>query len=110
MKMLMIGLGLAAGLSLTGCVQPTGAAITTGGCGGLVIDHVAPAAFDVDNTVKCEKMGTATCKGIVLFTTGNNSVQRAMENGGIKKVHHVDVEVFNLLNIYSTATTIVWGE
>ena len=33
-----------------------------------------------------------------------------MENGGIKKVHHVDVEMFNIFNIYSTATTIVWGE
>ena len=110
MKKLMIGLGLAAGLSLTGCVQPTGAAITTGGCGGLVIDHVAPATYDVDNAVKCEKKGTATCKGIVLFTTGDNSVQKAMENGGIKKVHHVDVEMFDIFNIYSTATTIVWGE
>ena len=110
MKKLMIGLGLAAGLSLTGCVQPTGAAITTGACGGLVIDHVAPAAFDVDNAVKAEKKGTATCKGIVLFTTGDNSVQKAMENGGIKKVHHVDYKVKNILGIIGSTSTIVWGE
>ena len=110
MKKLMIGLGLAAGLSLTGCVQPTGAAITTGGFGGLVIDHVAPATFDIDNAVKADKCGKATCKGIVFFSTGDNSVKAAMENGGIKKIHHVDVEMFNIFNIYSTATTIVWGE
>ena len=54
MKKLMIGLGLAAGLSLTGCVAPQGAAITTGGCGGIVLDHVAPATFDIDNAVKAE--------------------------------------------------------
>ena len=57
-----------------------------------------------------DKCGKATCKGIVFFSTGDNSIQAAMNNGGIKKIHHVDVDVFNILNLYSTATTIVWGE
>ena len=110
MKKLMIGLGLAASLSFAGCAFPSGAAITTGEACGIIVDHVAPAAFDIDNTVKAEKCGKATCKGIVCFTTGDNSIKAAMENGGIKKIHHVDIDMFNILNIYSTATTIVWGE
>ena len=33
-----------------------------------------------------------------------------MDNGGITKIHHIDYKVFNIFNIYSKATTIVWGE
>lgn len=110
MKKLMFGLGVAAACALTGCVAPQGASITTGAMGGIVDDHVAPAGFNIDNDVKAVKCGKATCKGIILYTTGDNSIKKAMDNGGIKKIHHVDVEVFNILNIYSKATTIVWGE
>ena len=33
-----------------------------------------------------------------------------MENGGIKKIHHVDYKVKNILGIVGSTTTIVWGE
>ena len=33
-----------------------------------------------------------------------------MENGGIKKIHHVDFDVMNIFSIYSKVTTIVYGE
>ena len=110
MKTLLACLSLAAALALSGCVQPTGAAITTGGFGGIVTDHVAPASFEIDNSVQPLRCGRATCKGILFFTTGDNSIQMAMRNGGIRKIHHIDVQVQNILCIYSTATTIVWGE
>ena len=110
MKKVLFGLGLAASLALTGCVQPTGAAITTGGFGGIVTDHVAPASFEIDNGVQPLKFGKARCKGILFFTSGDNSVQAAMQNGNIRKIHHIDVEITNIFNIYSSATTIVWGE
>ena len=110
MKKLMIGLGACAAIALTGCVAPVGAAISTGAMGGLVADHVAPAGFHIDNSVKPVKCGRASCKGVVFYSTGDNSIQTAMKNGGITKVHHVDVEVMNVFNIYASATTIVWGE
>ena len=58
----------------------------------------------------CAKCGKATSKGIVLYTSGDSSIKAAMDNGGITKVHHIDYEVFNILNVFSKATTIVWGE
>ena len=33
-----------------------------------------------------------------------------MENGGIKKVHHVDVKMFDVFGIYTKCETRVWGE
>ena len=110
MKKLMIGLGAVAALALTGCVAPVGATISNGVMGGIVADHVAPAGYNIDNSVKPVKCGKAKSTGIVFYTTGDNSIDAAMKAGGITKVHHVDVDVLNVLNIYSKVTTIVWGE
>ena len=49
-------------------------------------------------------------RGIILYTSGDNSIKAAMENGGIKKIHHVDFDVTNVFNLYSKVTTIVYGE
>ena len=38
------------------------------------------------------------------------SIQAAMKNGGIKKIHHVDYEVKHFLGIYAEFTTVVYGE
>jgi len=110
MKKLMIGLGAVAALALTGCVAPVGASISNGVMGGFVANHKAPAGYNIDNGVKPVKCGKATSTGIVVYTTGDNSIDAAMKDGGITKVHHVDVEVFNVFNVYSKVTTIVWGE
>ena len=46
-----------------------------------------------------------------LFAGGDASIEKAMKNGGIKKVHHVDYETtlffFGLVN---SLTTVVYGE
>ncbi len=110
MKKLMIGLGAVAALALAGCVAPVGPTISNGVMGGIVTDHVAPAGYNIDNGVKADRCGRATAQGIVLFTTGDNSINAAMKNGGISKVHHVDVEMLNIFNVYSRVTTVVWGE
>ena len=107
MKKLMIGAAIAGlGLAMTGCVF-------TGPCNApspITLNVGSPEAAFVDNSVKPVKVGEATASGILFFTEGDCSIKAAMDNGGIKKIHHVDVDVFNILNLYSTATTIVWGE
>ena len=55
------------------------------------------------------KMGTATVEGIILLAKGDASIQAAMEAGGITQIHHVDSEELNILGVYSTYTTIVYG-
>ena len=110
MKKLMIGAAIAGlGLAMTGCCMPSGP-YAVSGSQGIVADAVTPGAYAIDNSVKPVKTGTATSKGIILFTTGDNSIKAAMANGGIKKVHHVDFDVLNILNLYSKVTTIVYGE
>jgi hypothetical protein len=55
-------------------------------------------------------MGVATSSGIVLFCEGDASLKAAMDNGAIKKVHHVDYKVKNIFGIIGSTSTIVWGE
>jgi len=57
------------------------------------------------------KKGKATCVSVLgIVAVGNCSVDAAMENGHITKVHHVEYKVNNVLGIYSSLTTIVYGE
>ena len=112
MKKLLIGAAIAAfGIGLGGCAQVGGPSTTTAlGFGGVIDDNCSPASFNIDNSVKAAKMGDASSKSIVLYTSGDSSIKAAMDAGGITKVHHVDYKVFNIFNLYSRATTIVWGE
>jgi hypothetical protein len=56
------------------------------------------------------KTGRAEAWGILVFATGDASIRTAMKNGGITRVHHVDHETTSWFGIYSTYTTIVYGE
>ena len=77
---------------------------------------VAPLAFDLRGPVSTgsaagsSKVGRATATGIVMFAYGDASISAAMQNGAITRIHHVDHETSNILGIYSTYTTIVYGE
>ena len=112
MKKLMIIAAVAAlGIGVGGCVGMGGPSTTTAlGLGGIIDDNGSPASFNVDNSVKAVKCGQATSKGIVLYTSGDSSIKAAMDAGGITKIHHIDYKVFNIFNLYTKATTIVWGE
>ena len=110
MKKLMIGAAIAGlGLAMTGCCMPSGP-YAVAGSQGIVADTVTPGAYAIDNSVKPVKTGTATSKGIILFTSGDNSIKAAMANGGIKKIHHIDYKTKNILGIVGSQTTLVYGE
>ena len=110
-KIMFIAAVAALGIGMTGCVGAGGPCTNSAlGIGGIIDDNGAPASFNIDNNVKPAKCGMATSKGIVLYTTGDSSIKAAMDNGGITKVHHIDYKVFNVFNVYSKATTIVYGE
>lgn len=57
-----------------------------------------------------KKVGEATCKAILGVAVGDCSIETAAKNGGIKKIHHVDSESFNVLWIYGEYKVIVTGE
>ena len=104
MKKLLFGAGLAAAAS--GCFMVG----KTNACAPLTLDVQSPDTSFVDNSVKPEKKGIATASGIILFVDGDASLMAAMDNGGIKKIHHVDYKVKNIFGIVGSTTTIVWGE
>ena len=103
MKKLMAVAALA--VLASGCVMTRSNTIAS----VLTLDVSSSAGF-VDNDVKPAKTGVAKATGLICFCEGDVTIKAAMENGGIKKVHHVDYKVKNILGIIADYTTIVYGE
>lgn len=76
----------------------------------VAVDAVSPNQAFVNNDVRPQKRGEATQTGIILFSTGDASIEAAMKNGNITKVHHVDYKTTTVLFLYTKQTTIVYGE
>ncbi len=72
--------------------------------------------------VSCKKVGKATVRGISIIFVGENvpspsvafgdaGIKKAMQDGGISRIHHVDQEIFSILfGLYTQRTFIVYGE
>ena len=57
------------------------------------------------------KTGKSSCTSVlILFATGDCSIEKAAKNGGITKVHHVDWDAKNFLGIYGSYTLTVYGD
>jgi len=57
------------------------------------------------------KMGTSSCMSILgTVAIGDASIQSAMKDGKITRVHHVDFETFGVLGVYVRFRTIVYGD
>ncbi len=81
----------------------------SGGTQGMLFTST-DAAVAVGSASGGEKVGTAESTAIICFATGDSSIQKAMQNGGITKIHHVDCKVFSVLGLYAKYTTVVYGE
>lgn len=91
---------------LAGCTMPMTAPVY----GGLVTSDVSGPIAMGDASVACTKTGVAKAEGIVCVAWGDASIKAAMDQGGITKVHHVDVKCMSVLGIYTKTETIVYGE
>ena len=57
------------------------------------------------------KVGTSECVSVLgLVAIGDASIEAAMKDGGIKKIHHVDWDAKNILGIYGIYKTTVYGQ
>ena len=78
--------------------------------GSFYTDLKLPVAA-TPNASKAPKVGTAECVSYLsLIATGDVSLQTAMRNGGITKIHYVDWEVENILGIIGKYKLTVYGE
>ncbi len=96
--------------TMAGC----GAMIAMGGGGLLYQNTRAPLAsvsYYGPTTTGVAKMGEASMQSFLgLIITGDASIKRAMEVGGITQIHHIDTEMTNILGIIATYKVIVYGE
>jgi len=100
--MLSLVVGVSAIVMMTGCAGVTPMT------GTLYVDMKGPVA--VGSATSAAKMGTSKATAIIGIVTGDASIEAAMQNGGITKVHHVDSKVKSILGIYAEYETVVYGE
>lgn len=89
---------------LTGCASPYPV-------GFLYTELKLPVAATSNDAGAKMKVGTAMSTSVLsLVATGDSSIEAAMKNGGITKVHHVDWQARNILGLYGEFKTTVYGE
>ena len=101
--LVMIAIVFSATFLLAGCatLYPVGSAYT----------NIKLPVASTSNMSSSPKVGTSECKSFLgLVAIGDASIEKAMENGGIKKIHYVDWEAKNILGIYGTYKVIVYGD
>lgn len=65
----------------------------------------------VTSNTGSSKIGTAKAVGYVgLVATGDASIEAASKQAGITRVQHVDYQTTSILGLYTTYTTIVYGQ
>lgn len=79
-----------------------------GPVGSLYTNASGPVA--VTSNASGSKVGRATASMILGIATGDASIQAAMADGGITRVHHVDYETNLILGLFGSYTCIVYGE
>lgn len=103
-KVVLCGAVMLSALFVSGCAVGVKAPIV----GGIYTSTKGPE-FATSNGAST-KTGTATCEAILGIATGDCSIDAAMKDGGIKKIHFVDSKLKDVLGIYVEYTTIVHGE
>ncbi len=89
---------------LSGCASlyPVGTLYT-----GVKLPNNMGDGKDVSYT----KIGKAqACSILTLIAAGDASLEKAIQNGGIKTVKYVDYHVDNFLGLYGTYTTTAYGD
>jgi hypothetical protein len=103
MRLALVGLVMAGVMLAAGCVS-------TRSDVGSWITMTKSSGQAVDGVVKSTKTGVAEAKGIIIVAFGDSSIDTACKAGGITKIHYIDYETFNVLGLYGTVKTTVYGE
>jgi hypothetical protein len=85
---------------------------------GYIYEHTQVPLMHEQNSGESKstlQSGRATAKQVVPYFTflsvawQDNSLKTAMANGGIKNLHHADIEHFTILGLYREQTVIAYG-
>jgi len=103
-KVMLLAAVLLLGTVLTGC------AMVVSPVNGMLYTQLQ-GPMGATSNAGSTKVGTAMCESYLgLVAMGDSSIEAAMKNGGITKVHHVDFDAMNILGIYAKFTVKVYGE
>ncbi|MCL5270163.1 MAG: TRL-like family protein [bacterium] len=109
MKTALFALVVAGSLLLGGCAFYQAPVMPPPGF--IVSSIQAPIDTDADQTPVSTRQGEASSMSILgLVAVGDASIKTAAEEGGLKKIDHVDYRYLNVLFIFQKFTTIVYGE
>lgn len=76
---------------------------------GLYVDETHPVAATSNPVGK--KVGTSRSTNVLqIVHSGDGGINKAAQQGGIKKISHVDENRFSILGLFTTYTTSVYGE
>jgi hypothetical protein len=93
-----------------GCVVAGCAAYAVAPVTGFLYSNVM-APMSATSNSEYSKTGMAECTSILgLVAQGDASIQTAMKNGGITRVHHIDYKSESILGVYAKFTVIVYGD
>jgi len=82
-------------------------------CTGCLYSHIrTPLDTDVDRTTLGDRQGEASMHSVLwLVAWGDASTAAAAEDGRMKTVNHMDMEIFSILfGLYTKQTTVVYGD
>lgn len=77
----------------------------------LIQSYKAPLDIDHQDTQLGAKRGTSTSQAVLgIVSWGDASTRAAAEQGGITTIRGADYEFYTVFGVYSTYTTIVYGD
>jgi len=107
MRIVCAGVAVAGASLLSGCLT----APFEPPMGMVFSDVKAPLMVDYDKTQVSPRSGQAESMCILgLVTVGDNSIQAAALQGGLKTIEHVDYHYFNVLGVYQKTTVTAFGQ
>ncbi|MCX7001499.1 MAG: TRL-like family protein [Candidatus Sumerlaeota bacterium] len=79
--------------------------------GLIYADYKAPMDWNVNGTKMGSKTGIAESTSILgLIALGDCSINTAAKNGNIQTINHADYSYMNVLGVYQSFKTTVYGE
>lgn len=77
----------------------------------LIQSYTAPLDIDHDQSQLGSKQGSAVQKSILgVVSWGDAGTRAAAQNGGITTIRSADYAFYTVFGVYSTYTTIVYGD
>ena len=102
-KAIVTAVSLTSLVVLAGCATPFPL--------GFIYTSVNLPVTGGNGEIKSSKVGEAKCQSMFgLFASGDASINAACANAKITKVGWVNQEVVNILGIYGSYKTVVYGE